>query len=71
MTILRSCSTSLFIRKAEPPQRYSAYVEDCVRDLEELGDHLNDMSAIALVRLQAILERVCIILRFLSFSECH
>jgi len=72
MTILiRSCSTSLFTRKTEPPQRYSAYVEDCVRALEEFGDHSNDMSAIALVRLQAILERVCIILCFLSFSKCH
>ncbi|KAE9372631.1 hypothetical protein N431DRAFT_545212 [Stipitochalara longipes BDJ] len=49
---------SLYLRRMEPPQKFTPYVEDCVKSLESFGDHPNDKLAVVLVRLQAILERV-------------
>jgi hypothetical protein len=42
----------------DPLQKFSPHVEDCVKTLEDFGDHPNDKTAVALVRLQGILERV-------------
>jgi hypothetical protein len=44
----------------DPPQKFTPYVEECVKSLENFGDHPNDKVAVVLVRLQGILERVCI-----------
>jgi hypothetical protein len=64
--ILKSSRISLYLRRIDPPQRFTPFVEDCVKVLEELGGHPNDKSAVALVRLQGILERVCVAPYFLT-----
>jgi hypothetical protein len=60
MTGLISSRISLYLRRMDPPQKFTPHVEDCVNRLESLGDLSNDRLAVALVRLQAILERVCL-----------
>lgn len=42
----------------DPFHTYSAYTDECLKAIEESGDSPNDSSAVALVKLQTILERV-------------
>jgi hypothetical protein len=51
-------SISLYLRRVDPPQAFTPYLEECVKTLEDSDDHPNDKAAVALVRLQGILERV-------------
>jgi hypothetical protein len=49
--------TALFFHRIDPLP-YSPYVEECLQNLEELGDSPNERKAITMVKLQIIVERI-------------